>query len=390
MLGIASFAALLPDFSVRWGLSNSEAGWIGSAYFIGYTIAVPFLVSLTDRYDPARMFIAATAVTGLAHLAFAVFADGFWTAAAARAVAGAGLAGTYMPGAAALAERVSPETQSRTIAFYTSFFMIGNAVSYPFTSWFDLMGGYELAFGGAGVASLIAAVLAALSFRLLPRKPAPQESRKLLDFRPVLRNRHAMAYTVCYVFHSWELFAFQTWIVAFLSFAIMYQQVDVAFWLPFSVAFWVTLAGMPTMIFGNEFAIRFGRVRTVTVVMALSAVLAVSMGSTASVSYGLAVAACILYGVVIMAESAVVTAGALGNALPGARGATMAVHSTLGFLGASIGPIAFGAILDVAGGDTIFGWSVAFSHLAVIMMIGPLAMWWLRPRALPGDADAPR
>ena len=390
MLGIAAFAALLPEFSDSWNLSNSQAGWIGSAYFIGYTLAVPFLVSLTDRINPARMFVAATVVTGLAHLAFALFADGFWTAAITRAVAGAGLAGTYMPGAAALAERVSPERQSRTIAFYTSFFMIGNAVSYPFTTWFASLGGYELAFGVAGVASLIAAVLAAASFSLMPRTPALPENRNLLDFRPVIRNRHAMAYTICYVFHSWELFAFQTWIVAFLSFAIMYQQVDVAFWLPFSVAFWVTLAGMPTMIFGNEFAIRWGRARTVALVMALSAALAVSMGLAASVSYGLAVLACLIYGVVIMAESAVVTAGALGNALPGARGATMAVHSTLGFLGASIGPMAFGAILDIAGGDTIFGWSVAFSHLAVIMMIGPLALWLLRPRALPGDADAPR
>ena len=66
MLGIAAFAALLPDFSVRWGLSSTEAGWIGSAYFVGYTLAVPVLVSLTDRIDPARIFIASLLVTAVA------------------------------------------------------------------------------------------------------------------------------------------------------------------------------------------------------------------------------------------------------------------------------------------------------------------------------------
>ena len=122
MLGIAAFAALLPEFSERWNMTNAQAGWIGSAYMIGYTLAVPFLVSLTDRIDPARIFIGATLLTGAANLGFALFADGFWSAAVARAFAGAGLAGTYMPGAAALAERVTAERQSRTIAFYTSFF----------------------------------------------------------------------------------------------------------------------------------------------------------------------------------------------------------------------------------------------------------------------------
>jgi len=72
MLGIAAFAALLPEFSVQWGLSSTEAGWIGSAYFVGYTLTVPVLVSLTDRIDPARIFVASLLVTAVAHLGFAV------------------------------------------------------------------------------------------------------------------------------------------------------------------------------------------------------------------------------------------------------------------------------------------------------------------------------
>src|SRR6478672_9408020 len=88
MAGFSSFAALLPAFSRDWGLSNTEAGWIGGIFYAGYTAAVPVLVTLTDRVDPRRIYLLSTAIGGLACLAFALFADGFWSALILRALAG--------------------------------------------------------------------------------------------------------------------------------------------------------------------------------------------------------------------------------------------------------------------------------------------------------------
>ena len=48
MASFANFAVLLPEFTVLWSLSNTEAGWIGGIYFAGYVFAVPVLVGLTD------------------------------------------------------------------------------------------------------------------------------------------------------------------------------------------------------------------------------------------------------------------------------------------------------------------------------------------------------
>ena len=45
-------------------------------------------------------------------------------------------------------------------------------------------------------------------------KPAP---RRLLDFRPVLRNRAAMAWIAGYTVHTWELAALRAWGVTFLA-----------------------------------------------------------------------------------------------------------------------------------------------------------------------------
>jgi MFS family permease len=385
MLGFSAFAALLPWYRETWQMTNTEAGWIGAGFFAGYVLAVPLLVSLTDRIDPRLIYAVSALLTAAANLAFAWAADGVVSAALLRALAGAGLAGTYMPGLKGLCDHIAPHRHSRVTAVYTSSFLLGSALSYPLARvTFDAIGpGAPFAVGG--IAAALAAVLVPV---LLPkRRPAPAGNviRHLLDFRPVFRNPSVMAFTLCYALHSWELFAFHAWVVAFLVFAEgLHGSVPVAF-APTVVAAILTVLGMPAMIVANELAIRFGRARTVSVIMGLSALVAVAMGATPMISYGFAAIACIVYGFTTIAESAVVTAGAFGSADPDARGAALAVHSTLGFAGASIGPLAFGIMLDLGGGDGILAWIVAFGHLGLVMALGPVVVAVLKPRPLSGD-----
>jgi MFS family permease len=82
------------------------------------------------------------------------------------------------------------------------------------------------------------------------------------------------------------------------------------------------------------------------------------------------------------------TAGTVGSAVPEARGATLAVHSALGYAGSSVGPLMVGWILDLAGGQSVFGWGVAFAHVALVMVVGPLTLLRFRPQALAGDHGA--
>src|SRR5690606_32638984 len=100
-----TWPALLPGFLERWPIDNSQAGWITGLFYAAYTISVPLLVTLTDRVDPKKVYLFGVGCTVVAHLAFALIADGFWTAAAARVLAGIGWAGTYMTGLKLLADR---------------------------------------------------------------------------------------------------------------------------------------------------------------------------------------------------------------------------------------------------------------------------------------------
>ena len=385
-IGAFAVPALLPVFIERWELSGTEAGWIIGAFYASYTLTVPVLVSLTDRVDPKRVYLGAVLLTAVAALGYATLADGFWSACLFRAVAGIGWAGTYMPGLKALSDFVEGPQQSRGVALHAASIGVSGAASFivasTIASWFGWRWG--LAFGG--ICALVAFVIMA---SLVPsRAPRPADGRQagLLDFRPVLRNRSALAYSLGYCFHTWEMNALRAWVVTFLTFALAASGGESTLLAPAAIATVLSLAGVWASVSGNELARKVGRRRFIVCVMAASMAVATAVGFTSAVSYELAAALCIVYGILIWADSSSLTAGTVGSALPGQRGATMAVHSTLGYGGGFVGPLAMGAILDLAGGgESAFAWGLAFAHIAAVMGLGLLAMIVLRPKDLAGD-----
>ena len=380
ILGMASFAmfpALMPGFIAEWSLSNTEAGWINGLYFAGYTVAVPILVSMTDRVDPRRVYLVSAVVTVVSTLGFAVLAEGFWSAVALRTLAGVGLAGTYMPGLKALSDRFEGAAQSRSIAVYTASFGIGASVSFAIAGELaerlDWQGAFIVGGGSAFLAFIIVAVVLAPT----PPKRVEPESH-LLDFRPVFRNRPAMGYVLAYAAHNWELFGLRSWIVVFLVYAQSHQQDGAEWWSPPLIAAAVNLVGWPASVFGNELAVRFGRQRVVIFVMTVSALYACCFGFTGSLPFVVVVALSLVYGVTVTGDSASITAGVVAAARPEHRGATMAVHSCIGFAGASAGPIVFGVVLDVAGGgSSMLAWGLAFATMGLGVALGPIAVAFL-------------
>jgi MFS family permease len=109
------------------------------------------------------------------------------------------------------------------------------------------------------------------------------------------------------------------------------------------------------------------------------------VGFMAGAGYGVAATVCLVYNILIYADSASLTAGAVGTAEPGHRGATLAVHGMLGYGGGFVGPLFLGVMLDFLGGETVMNWGIAFAHVSVIMVIGILAVRLLKPGELPGD-----
>ncbi len=387
MLNNAAFPALIPVFQPLWGLSGTEAGWISGIYYAGYAAAVPLLVTVTDRLDARRVYLASCLLGGLAALGFAFLAQGLWTAMAFRVLGGVGLAGTYMVGLKLLSDRLDERRRPRAVAVYTAFFGIGASLSVLVAGEAEALAGWPAAFLAAALGSFLAFALVAALVRPLARPPAPPQETGLFDFRPVLRNRAALAYTLGYAAHIWELFGFRAWLVAFLVF-VFARQPDLAAgpWTPTQVATVILLLGMPASILGNEIATAFGRRRSIACFMIASGAISLVIGFLAAAPVWLLGALLVIYGCVIMADSGALTAGTVIAATPQRRGATMALHSLLGFGSGFVAPLAFGVVLDLGGGTgSGLAWGLAFALMGLGVLTGPLILALLGRRGASPD-----
>ena len=378
MTGFSVFPALLPGFIDEWTLTNTEAGWINGILYGGYVLAVPVLVSLTDRVPPKRIYFLSMAISGLACLGFAFLAQGAWTAFFFRALIGIGLAGTYMPGLKILSDHIEGPAQSRAIAFYTASFSIGAALSFLIVGELSNAFDWRWAAAVAAAGPLLAMVVTSPFLpRELPRDHE-QPNTHLLDFRPVLKCRPAMGYVLAYTAHNFELFNLRSWMVAYLVFAQGLMRPGYEMWSATAVATFVTLLGLPSSVIGNELSNRFGRHRVISVIMLASAIISAVIGFMAGhVPYWLLIGIFIVYGITVTADSASITSGAVASAPKGYVGATMAVHSCIGFSGAFLGPLTFGIMLDVgAGVPGVAPWGLAFAFTGAVVALGPVALAW--------------
>ena len=109
--------------------------------------------------------------------------------------------------------------------------------------------------------------------------------------------------------------------------------------------------------------------------MAASAVLACLAGFAGPLAWWLALLLVALHFIAVMADSAALTAGLVATTPPMKRGATLAVYSFFGFGAGFLGPLAFGLVFDLAGGEGALAWGLAFASLGVGCACAPLAVW---------------
>lgn len=370
-IGAFTLPALLPEYIERWNLSKTEAGWLVGIFFAAYVPAVPVLLALTDRVPARRIYLIGTGLTALSHLGFAFVADGFWSGLIMRALAGVGWAGAYMPGLKAIADPLEGVAQSRAVSWHAAGVGIAGALSFAVASLLDAVAGPWAAFLFGGLAAATAfGIAAALMPKALPPRADATPSGALLDFRPVFRNRRAMAWIVGYTVHTWELAVLRAWAVTFLT-ATM-TRLGAPNWMPGPAAIFTLagLVGIVVSITGNETAQRHGRTRVVLCAMLTAAALSLVAGWMTGVSMAAAAVAVLVWNAAIYLDSSALTAGTVQAADKHLRGATMGLHSMAGYAGGFLGPLGVGVVLDLAGGDSMLGWGCAFGHVAVVTLGG--------------------
>lgn len=371
MAGFALVPSLLPHFTQLWSLSATEGGWLGGIFFLGYILAVPVLVSLTDRIDARRVYLVGASLSGLALAGFASLAEGMAMGLLCWWLAGLGLAGTYMPGLRALTDRLPVVTQSRGTAFYTATFGVGAGLSYLWIEFSQGLLPWRLQFAVAALCAILSVLL--VCWVVPAGGPLRQRTGGRGHWRSVLRDRRILAFCGGYFGHNWELFGFRAWLVAYLSWTHA-RWPDAWTAMPGLIAALATFLAVPASILGNEGAHRWGRRRWLQCVMPLSGVLALVVGFAGGASSSLLVPLLLVYAASMNLDSAALTAGLLTETASEKRGTALALYSSIGFAGGFIGPVAFGVALDTLGRDNPSGWTAGFVALSCGIGIGRWAI----------------
>ena len=375
MTGSLNFQALIPVFIAEWQLSNTQAAWIGGASYVGYALTAPVLVALTDRIDARRIVILACILGGIAGLGFAFFATGFWTAFFWRLLTGIAIAGSYMPGLKALTDRLpESEISGRPQAFYSATFSLASATSLFLAGLLTAAFRWPVAFAATGLSAFLAA---ALMLGLPAKQPIQSHGSGNMATRitAVLRDRPTMRYIAAYAAHAWEMFAFRTWIVAFLTFAAVETGTPGGTVLVSSIATVLILAGLPAGLLGNELAARTDRRRGTAALMLGAAVVGLLVGLAAGQSFVLIAALALVYGALLMADNSAILVGTIQSTPAERRGAAIATQTFCAAAMALVSPLAVGAVLDGLGNGTT-GWTLAYMVMAMGPLLGAIVLLW--------------
>jgi MFS family permease len=371
LLPSMTFPATMPAVVADLGLGASEAGWIGGIYFAGYAGAVPLLATLTDRVGAKRIYLLSCILGAVAGLAFAGWAETFWTALSLRFVGGIALAGVHMPGLKLLTDLLGEGSRVRATGIYSSSYALGSAASYFLAGLVETALGWPAAFAAAGIGPAAAGLLvAALPAPAARAASLPAEAPPRIELKPLLTNRAFMAYVAGYAGNTWEVFSIRVWFVACLAWTanLPGNHVDLP---PLGVLSGAAaLAGVPASILVSELALRLGREKVIAATCAVSVAVCLALSAAAGGPILLVLALLMLLQVTSFADVGALAAGAVAASEPGRRGASLALYAFAGSMTGFIGPVVVGTALDRFGGlDTEAGWAAAF----LVMALGSVA-----------------
>ena len=360
-------AAAIPLLSTEWGASNAALGWVVGAHLFGYSLAVLVVLPLTDRFGPRPIVVTGALVAALASLALPLIARDATVAAITRLVAGAGLAGVYMPGVRIIAATVDPRARGAAVGAFVASFYLGSSLSFLFAGLvIGPLAGWREAATFAALLAFLAPVLA------LPgsRGVAPAGARGVLDVS-VVRDGPLLRTIGAYSGHAWELFAMRAWLAAFLAAALVAQGASTVM-ATAEAGRWSALilgAGIPAVFLGAWVSDRLGRARTAIVVGIASGAVGLVYGALGGIAWPLLIAIGFGYSALIAADSAVYSTRVTELAPPARVGSAQAIQAFSGFAMGAVGPVVAGLALDAG-----FGYMGAFAVAGAASILGCLPL----------------
>lgn len=355
-------SAVTPQLRALWGLTTSEAAWLTTIVQLGFVsgTAVAALLNLPDLIPSGRLFSLA-ALLGAAANAAILAAPGYRSALVLRFLTGFFLAGVYPP-AMKMAATWFRSQRGLAIGVIVGALTIGKATPYLVRA--IPRAGLQPVVLTASVGAVVAALLVMIGYR---DGPFPFTSRPFSwsHVRDIVRVREWRLATASYLGHMFELYAFWTWVPAFLAASITatgggrYRAPRAVSLLAFAT---IAIGGFGS-VWGGIFADKRGRERLVVISLFMSGGCCLLSGFLFGGPIWALGALAMAWGFFVIADSAQFSTLVTESVPPHAVGTALTIQTSLGFLLTML-PM---QVVPLIAQRTGWRWSFA------ILALGPMA-----------------
>ncbi len=361
-------AAALPDMAREGAISPMRQALLTSGVQAGFVIGalVSAVLGLADRFDPRRLMACAALTNAAATTGLFIAPLGSDAAIALRVLTGAGFAGIYPPGMK-IAVGWSVKDRGLLVGTLVAALTFGSGVPHLF-AW---IGGAEWRVVIAATA--LASFAAAAGTFLLQLGPhharAPAFTARVIGL--MWTDRRIRAATGGYLGHMWELYALWGWIGAASAagYAARMEQ-GAAESLAALTAFLAIAIGATLCAPAGRIADRIGKAPVSAAAMLGSGSMAIAVALTFGGPAWLSFVLILLWGALVIPDSAQFSAMIADAAPPEAAGSLMTMQTALGFAL---------TIFTVQATPIAAGW-LGWPGALALMAIGPaLGIAALRP-----------
>lgn len=370
-------SAVSPQLAPRWGLGTSETAWLTGIVQLGFVCgtAVAAVLNLSDVI-PARFLFSASALLGAVANVLLLHVNGYGGALACRFATGAMLAGVYPP-AMKMTATWFHDRRGLAIGVIVGALTLGKGTPYLVS-----------ALASGNVSTVVHATSAGAAFAGLLILALYHDGPHAFDRRPfswllvreVVARREWRLSTAGYLGHMWELYAFWTWIGAFLAASEVARSTvagAATARLVGLVAYGAIGIGAIGCVWGGWVADRIGHARLITVALIASGACALLAAPAFGHSLLLTAALAWAWGFWVIADSAQFSTLVTRSVPSHAVGTALTLQTSLGFL------LTMASIQLVPLVATRAGWPAAMALLAAGPAMGIAAIRALRrPRGV--------